>query len=210
MRESVVRKYADQYALGVKDARNSLEQYNSFLHNAGIASSVEDLVRGALTRKPLVRVMDVGCGNGGFLRDLKTVFGKQVQTVGVDLVNPEFEPDEMRVGDALALEFSSDYDLIFSFRSLHEIGEPELITLKIYFALGKGGKAFLSFRTADFLSGSVGLAEITEHEISFLQRLAREKKLAGFSVNVKEVFFPQQPDSGKKTMAGVNVFLEKP
>lgn len=219
MRHDVTKKYLDKYSLGVVDVDNSLEQYNSFFRNMGFKESIEDIIRQRLNEKAedtvrqkikgkvFVKVMDIGCGNAGFLNDLKKIFDVGIRTIGVDLLAPVNQPDEMVVGDALEVPFPKEIDFIFSFRSLHEIGEPGKIVEKVYASLAKGGKAFLSFRTTDLYLGDKGIGEIGEKEVKALQKIVRSRRLAGFKVQGFEVMV--KDDNGKKHTAGVNVFLEK-
>lgn len=207
MRNEVVKKYIDKYSLGVVENENSLEQYASFFRNMGFKETIEELIRKKLEEKVFVRVMDLGCGNGGFLAALKKEFDEQVHTIGIDLMAAEKHPDEMVIGDALEVLFPKEIDFVFSFRSLHEIGEPEKIVEKVYDSLAKNGKAFLSFRTMDLYAGGKGLAEIGEKELKQLTQMVRKGKLnslkiKGFEVSVKD-------EKGKAHTAGVNIFLEK-
>ncbi len=207
MRHETVKKYVDKYSLGVVEIQNSLESYNSFYKNMGFAEPIEKLIEDRLKDKVFVKVMDIGCGNGGFLRDLKKTFGAAVHTIGVDLLVPEKKPGQIVAGDALEAEFPKDVDFVFSFRSMHEIGEPEKMVGKIRSCLAPGGKAFLSFRTMDLYAGGIGLAELGSKEVKALQKMVRSRKLAGFSVNGFEVRV--DAEGGKKRTAGVNIFLEK-
>ncbi len=207
MRKETVKKYVKKYSLGLVEVENSIESYNSFFRNMGFPERIEELVRKKLEEKVFVRVMDIGCGNGGFLAGLKKLFDEGIHTIGVDLLAAENPPDEMIVGDAVEVPFPKEVDLVFSFRALHEIGFPEKIVEKVHNCLGRGGKAFLSFRTADLQAEGVGIAEIGEKEIKELQGMVRNRKLRGFKVNGFEVSVNSA--DGKKIVAGVNVFLEK-
>ncbi len=207
MRPETVKKYVEKYSLGVMETENSLEQYNSFFRNMGFKETIEQLIEKRLEDRVFVIVMDLGCGNGGFLADLKKTFDEEVHTVGVDLLAAEKMPGKMIIGDALEAEFPFEADFVFSFRSLHEIGEPEKMAEKIYSCLAEGGKAFLSFRTTDLYIGGPGLAELGEKDIKALQQMVRKSKfrnfkVKGFEVNVND-------EKGKKVTAGVNIFLEK-
>lgn len=207
VRGEAVKKYLDKYSLGVVETGNSLQSYNSFYKNMGFPEPIEKLIESRLNDKVFVRVMDIGCGNGGFLFDLKKMFGDGVHTIGLDLLAPENAPDQVVVGDALEAEFPKDVDFIFSFRSLHEIGEPEKIVKKAFGSLAAGGKAFLSFRTLDLYALGKGIGKIGAKETKALQRMVRSRKLEGFSVNGFEARVGD--GDGKKATAGVNVFLEK-
>jgi SAM-dependent methyltransferase len=137
------------------------------------------------------------------------MFGEGVHTIGVDLIAPEKKPNQLVVGDALEAEWPKEVDFIFSFRSLHEIGEPEKIIKKAFDSLAAGGKAYLSFRTLDLYSPGKGIGEIGAKQAKALQKMVRSRKLEGFSVNGFEVRVVADDGDGKKLTAGVNVFLEK-
>ncbi len=207
MARETVKKYIEKYSLGVVETENSLELYNSYFRNMGFKEGIEALVRKRLDDKVFVRVLDIGCGNAGFLADLKKEFDEGVHTIGADLLMPEHQPDQVILGDALEAEFPKELDFVFSFRSLHEVGEPEKIVQKVYASLAKGGKAFLSFRTMDLLMGGRGIAEITSKEARALEKMVRARKLGSFSVGGFEV--TAKDTEGKKRTAGVNIFLEK-
>lgn len=206
MRENA-RKYLGKYSLGVLEVENSVDLYNSYLKNSGVGESVEEMVEKRLREKVFVKAMDIGCGNAGFLAELKKLFGESIHTIGVDLLAPEHRPDEMVIGDALEAAFPKDIDFVFSFRSLHEIGEPEKMVEKIYACLAPAGKAFLSFRTMDMYMGGKGIAEIGTRETKALQKMVRSRKLSNFIVSGHEVTV--KGENGKKRTAGINVFLEK-
>ncbi|MCH7902395.1 class I SAM-dependent methyltransferase [archaeon] len=207
MREELVKKYAEKYSVDVVDTENSLESYNGFYKNMGFGDSIEKLIEKKLEEKVFVRVMDLGCGNGGFLEDLKKQFQESIHTIGVDLLTAEKKPDEMIMGDALSSKFPKNLDFVFSFKTLHEIGEPEKIVEKVYASLADKGKAFLSFRTMDLYSKGKGIAELGEKEVKQLQKMVRSRKLSGFSVTGFEVSV--KDEKGKSSTAGINIFLEK-
>ena len=207
MRPEVVKKYVEKYSAGVVEVENSLAQYNSFYRNMGFSGGIEELIEKRLKEKVFIRVMDLGCGNAGFLHDLKRRFGESVHTIGVDLLAPEKAPDETVLGDALEVPFPKELDFVFSFRALHEIGGPEKIVEKVFQSLAKGGKAFLSFRTMDLYAGGEGIAEIGGKEVKALQKMVRSGKLKGFKVKGFEATV--NDEKGGKLTAGVNVFLEK-
>jgi len=207
MRKEVVKKYVEKYSLGVVEIKNSIEQYNSFFKNMGFKEPIEKLIEARLKNKKVVKVLDVGCGNGGFLADLNDLFGEKIHAIGVDLLAPEKPLNEVILGDAVEVNFPKDVDFVFSFRTLHEIGEPEKIIEKVYNSLAKEGKAFLSFRTADLYVGGKGIAELKGKEIKQLRKMVelgklKEFNVSGFEVNIKD-------EKGNNHVAGVNVFLEK-
>jgi len=207
MRNEIIKKYVDKYSLGVTDIENSLDLYEGYSKNMGFEDTIEQLIEKRLEDRVFVKVLDLGCGNGGFLSDLKKNFKDSVHTIGIDLLAPEKKPDEIVLGDALNSNWPSEVDFIFSFRVLHEIGEPEKIIEKAYNALAQGGKAFLSFRTMDLYIGQDGIAEIGTKEIKSLQKMVKSEKSSSFAVKGFEVSV--KDSEGKSKVAGVNIFLEK-
>ncbi|MEM4261772.1 MAG: class I SAM-dependent methyltransferase, partial [Candidatus Diapherotrites archaeon] len=156
--------------------------------------------------KEKVLVLDIGCGNAGFLLDLKKIFKEKIETIGIDLLVPQNKPDKIIAGDALDVDFPKNVDFVFSFRALHEIGEPEKIVKKTYESLAEQGKAFLSFRTSDLYSDKQGIAEIQEKEIKELQEMVSKGFLENFKVSGFEVVLGKGKE---EILAGVNIFLEK-
>lgn len=207
MRRETIKKYVEKYSLGVVDAKNSLDEYEKFFKNMGLAGTIRETVHQKITEQGRARVLDIGCGDGGFLADLKNIFNDKVETIGADLLAPEKKPDKMVVGDALEAEFPGNVDFVFSFRSLHEVGEPEKIIEKAYKCLALGGRAFLSFRTMDLYVGAVGIGEIGTSETKQLQQAVRKGKIKDFRLRGFEVRLTDE--NGKKFLAGVNIFLEK-
>ena len=207
MRNEVIKKYVEKYSLGVVEIKNSLEQYNSFFKNMGFKEPIEKLIEERLKNKKVVKILDVGCGNAGFLAELNDLFGEKIHTIGVDLLAPEKPINEVILGDAVEVNFPKDVDFVFSFRTLHEIGEPEKIIKKIYSSLAKEGKAFLSFRTMDLYAGGKGIAELKAKEIKKLRKMVELGKLKEFNVSGFEVSI--KDEKGNTHVAGVNVFLEK-
>ncbi len=207
MRNDIVKKYLEKYSLGVVEIENSIEQYESFFKNMGFDKTIDEMISEKVKDKVFVKIMDLGCGDAGFLIDLKNKFDEAIHTIGVDLLVPTNKPDEMILGDALEAEFPKDVDFIFSFRALHEIGEPEKMVEKIHDSLAEGGKAFLSFRTMDLYMGKEGIAEISAKEVKTLSKMVSKGKLNNFSIKGFEASV--KTHEGKNLIAGVNIFLEK-
>ncbi len=147
-RNARAQKYTEEYAQGVIIRDHSLETYTQFLHRAGETQRMEQLVQRVLRRKETCCVLDIGCGNANALRTLNELFGKRVHTVGVDLVPPAEKKgvDVFLEGDAHNLEWGEAFDLIFSFRVLHQMGELVHILTKIGKSLSPGGRAYVWIR----------------------------------------------------------------
>lgn len=206
MRHETIRKYLEKYSLRVIDSENSLQLYEFFFRNMGFKEKIVDLIEQRTKEKQKVLVLDIGCGNAGFLHDLKEIFREKIETIGIDILAPQNKPDKTIVGDALGVEFPKQVDFVFSFRALHEIGYPEKMVKKTYECLAEKGRAFLSFRAADLYSNIQGIAEIQEKEIKELQAMVQKGFLQDFKVRGFEVVLGEGQD---KILAGINIFLEK-
>ncbi|MEM4256854.1 MAG: class I SAM-dependent methyltransferase [Candidatus Diapherotrites archaeon] len=206
MRREIVRKYLQKYSLGIVESENSLQLYDFFFKNMGFKESIANIIEKKTKEKEKVLVLDIGCGNAGFLLDLKKIFKEKIETIGIDLLVPQNKPDKIIAGDALDVDFPKNVDFVFSFRALHEIGEPEKIVKKTYESLAEQGKAFLSFRTSDLYSDKQGIAEIQEKEIKELQEMVSKGFLENFKVSGFEVVLGKGKE---EILAGVNIFLEK-
>ncbi len=126
---------------------NTLDLYNTFMHNLGLDEPLEDLIEKNLDKGHAFRVLDIGCGNAGALRDLKHRFDKRVHTIGVDLQTPALLPDEFIQADAARSPLPANLGLIVSFRALHEIGHVQTILRQTAAALAPRGRAILAIRT---------------------------------------------------------------
>ncbi|MFA4907259.1 MAG: methyltransferase domain-containing protein [archaeon] len=214
MREEAQRN-EKKYSSGIVEADCSLEKYDSFLKNAGANENLEGICLGIAERGGTARLLDIGCGNGKALWELKQKLWKKVWICGMDLVKPEFKLDEFIGGDALEKEFPCEADLIVSFRALHEIGFPEKILEKCCSALASGGRAILSFRAMEFREGKLAyLGEMKAEDIGFLEAVLEEKRFGECRAGGKTVYaFEEAEREGKKGtvafIAGINVFLEK-
>ncbi|MDO8625046.1 MAG: class I SAM-dependent methyltransferase [Candidatus Diapherotrites archaeon] len=208
-RDQSTENYREKYGLGVIDRDNSLAKYDAFLANMGeritLAQIVEQHIKQQKTDKKIVRILDIGCGTGGALREIKEKFSDRIETIGIDLLPCQASGiDRCIAGDAWTVDFPADCDVVFSFRALHEIGHcPDLLE-KICASLAAGGTALLSFRLATLENGTrVRLGEMTEQDESFLVNLPfaiRDCRLA------KTVFFDS---SAQKVVTGVFVKIEK-
>jgi ubiquinone/menaquinone biosynthesis C-methylase UbiE len=84
--------------------------------------------------KPSSRVLDIGCGKGDLLADLKAefpsieIFGLDVSTYALDHSVPDIRSN-LQQGSAVSLPYPDDYfDLVLSINVLHNLRLPELET----------------------------------------------------------------------------------
>ncbi|MFZ1987935.1 MAG: ChbG/HpnK family deacetylase [Minisyncoccia bacterium] len=91
------------------------------------------------------RVLDVGCGRGGFLADFPSGVGIEINPEKVQMAKDSGCAAEIIVGDAEALPFENDS---FGFVNLGEVIEhvkhPEQVLKEIHRVLAVGGAAYIS------------------------------------------------------------------
>ena len=206
-----MRKKAEElrkkYSLGIVDMQQSLAEYDRVLSQIAKGKTIKALVETVLQKKKCARLLDLGCGSGQAMAELKKLFGEKVFCIGIDLVEPESNGfDLFLLGDAVEMGLPANIDLLFSFRALHEAGETEKVFQKICACLAEGGRAFLSVR----LWFAVGEehkwhANMDEKGFSFLEKISREKKFRDCKVSGTFVEVPV----GNAVEAGFNVLIEK-
>ncbi|MFH0714872.1 MAG: class I SAM-dependent methyltransferase [Candidatus Diapherotrites archaeon] len=209
MRRAEIEKYEQLYGLGVKDRVHSLQKYDLFLHNVLPELAMEKLVKARLKTDPLVCIMDIGCGEGNALKELKQKFKDSVHVTGVDLVRPEKLEglDEFIRGDALNERLPEKQDIIVSFRALHEIGHVEEMGKKIARCLGEGGVAVLSIRLQECCHGSlICIGDLTKDEVNFVVQLAHQHEWEHCKVTVYGTMLPYEHG---RYLAGATIVLEK-
>lgn len=193
------KEYKKLYSLGIKDRNNSMQDYNFFLKNLGV-KKLEELVEER--EKP--RVLDIGCGEGNALKELKKLYREKVYTTGIDLVKPESIEgiDSFIEGNALEEEFG-EQDIVVSFRALHEIGSLEEISEKTAECLKERGIAVLSARIQNE-NGFLG--EMKQKDLEFTEKLSETKKWKNCKVKVFGKILSVQ---GKNVLEGATIVLEK-
>ncbi len=183
-----VKKYTQLYELGVIIRDHAVNDYNGFLSSMGEEKNLVQLVEDTLTRKKQCRILDIGCGNGQALMELKTQFGKRIHVAGIDLLPCTSKLDEFIQGDAVEWEWPRHEDLILCFRAAHEMGNVSKFLTKILTNLTQGGKAFVWIRTKEIINGkSKYLGEITIEEEAFLKKLSAFTSYGGAKLQCKPV-----------------------
>lgn len=99
------------------------------------------------TRKPRGRILDVGCGNGAFLAEAKTL-GHEV--VGIDISEAAVRLTEQRqipavVGDFIKTEFNNLFDFITMWDVIEHLPEPRSFVARAFELLNRDG--FLVIKT---------------------------------------------------------------
>ena len=189
-----------------KDTGNSLEMYNKFLSNVGEKKTLQQLVESIIKRKGKAVVLDVGCGNAGALAELKKIYNSKIEVRGIDLegldADEKSKVDVFVGGDFLEKKLPQKNDLVFSFRSLHEVGEIEKIVSKIEQSLAPLGKAVLLIRVRDENGALEG--EVQEDDEEFIVKLAKKGKMGKSNAKIVAAF-----DENRKFITGVVLKLEK-
>lgn len=88
------------------------------------------------------RILDLGCGDGALTRKLVAAGGV---VIGIDASPSMVEAAkadglDARVGRGEALEFRSEFDLVFSNAALHWMPEADAVAAGVYSALKPGGR----------------------------------------------------------------------
>jgi len=204
-----VEYYRQKYELGLVDIANSLEQYNEFLRNLGEEKSLEEMLKEHLRLKKRLRILDIGCGNAGALKDLKKKFGPKIETVGLDLVPfPSANADKSIVGNALEKELPQKCDFVFSFRTLHEIGFSEGFVKEICRCLALHGTALLAFRLRNIVGETMEwTGDIEENDEKFLFGIAEKGRFEGCKVFGRIAF--ENLSNSEKTPTGIFIKIKK-
>ncbi|MBM3281913.1 MAG: class I SAM-dependent methyltransferase [Candidatus Diapherotrites archaeon] len=188
-----VHDYVEKYSLGVILRDNTLSEYNTFLKNLGEHTSLEKIAAEYVKRKGSCRILDIGCGNGQALHELKQHVSTLVHAIGIDLL-PLHDArvlDEFIQGNVHDVPLPSECDIIVSFRALHEIGSLEQLLPRVTNALGKGGRAYLWIRFRKIVEGKIVFeGEMNEHEEKYLQTMASQRELGNCRVLVESVPLP--------------------
>jgi SAM-dependent methyltransferase len=215
MMVSPASKYVERYSQGVILRDNSLREYNHFLRNLGEKTPLEKIAAEYIQKNGQCRVLDIGCGNGQALHELKQHVGSLVHTMGVDLLplHDAVSLDEFTQGDALDTPFPANCHLIVSFRALHEMGHFSTLLPRIAQSVARGGRAYLWIRMRDTFNGRLEwVGEMNAKEEEYLRALVVDslRELNGCKVLVEPVLVPapiQRENDPREMIAGGYVVL---
>lgn len=186
--QSPASKYLARYSQGVILRDNSLREYNAFLRNLDENTPLEKLAAQYIQKYGKCRVLDVGCGNGQALHELKQHVGSLVHTLGIDLLplsNPRML-DEFVEGDVHEVPIPQNCHIILSFRALHEMGSLDALLPKLASALAPGGRAYLWVRMREWIENRIHLVgEMSEQEEKSLLQMGQQKDLHGAKILVE-------------------------
>lgn len=188
------------------DRHNSLQKYNFFLKNIGVEEKLEEMIAGIVKENGHAKILDIGCGDGGALKELKQVFGEKVIVCGVDALEAQ-GLDWFEKKDAAKAVLPKNCDLVVSFRSLHEIAHLKKVFEKISESLAAGGMAILSIRCEQEVGKKILLhGNLEKKDLDFLKKIKKQEQFNGLKALIIDVF--QQTSAGE-ILSGVNVFLHK-
>lgn len=102
-----------------------------------------------LQAQPGERILDVGCGTGDLAKQL---YDQQVYVVGVDQsanmiqqAKQKYPEIIFHVKDATTLDYTNDFDAVFSNATLHWVKPPKQALASIYNSLKTGGRFVAEF-----------------------------------------------------------------
>lgn len=208
------QKYVERYSQGVILRDNTLREYNTFLRNLGEQTPLEKMAAEYIQKNGHCRVLDIGCGNGQALHELKQHAGSLVHTIGIDLLtlNDKKMLDEFLQGDVHDTPLPHHCHIILSFRALHEIGNFSELFPRVTSSLERGGRAYLWIRFREEWDAKLKfVGEMNEHEENYLKKLSSQRELNGCRVLVEPIpvqrSFPSLAKNALNSFVGGYVVL---
>jgi ubiquinone/menaquinone biosynthesis C-methylase UbiE len=137
---------------------------NEYAIGSFIQATIGETYLDRLDMKPTDKVMDLGCGDGGFTRNLLEKV-PQGSVLGVDAsanmlalaknLCHDYPNFALKQADVLSMDFHSQFDYIVSFWCLQWVQDIQKAFTNILSALKPGGKVLAIFPTGDdpFMSG---------------------------------------------------------
>lgn len=106
-----------------------------------------------IARRGIIRIMDIGCGEGKFLAQLKKHYREKVFTAGIALSLPRYRQfiDELRIGMIEKKHFSGRFDVAMGVYSMEYAHDPRLFFERIYNSVRAGGRIFITFNANLYL-----------------------------------------------------------
>ena len=163
-----------------------------YARHARFVSELGTPVVELLAPQPRERILDLGCGDGALTAKL-AAFGCAV--VGIDSSAEQIEAAkalgiDARVGDGEHLDFSGEFDAVFSNAALHWMKRPEVVIAGVWRALKPGGR---------FVAECGGYKCVATIETALLDALKR-RGIAG--KDLSPWYFPTVEDYGGRLSAG--------
>jgi SAM-dependent methyltransferase len=140
-----------------------------------------------------LKILDVGCGNGNFLKYLRKKDRKSL-LYGIDLINNAHPDIKFIKGDILAGELGMKFDVVCNFNLIEHLGSPHMLMKKINDLLLPGGIAFI----------------VTDNDDSMVYKVARLLKKVGMSVAYNRLYSAHHlqcfANRSLKVLTGMNGF----
>jgi SAM-dependent methyltransferase len=183
-------------------------------------TTLEKEVEKVFARKKNCRVLDLGCGEGGALKELKQKFGVRVFVCGIDLLEAQGLDWFVR-GRAQGADFPDNVDLVVSFRAMHEFSPLESVLEKVCKGLAGGAKGFLSVRCQQLVGNQLLFhGNLNSRDLDFLKKIINAGEFKGVKVRgveateTKKVTLVEPATAGKvsaqlRIINGINLFLGK-
>ena len=178
-----------------------LMDYSRFM-----GKDIVEEIRGVVGRKGVAHVLDLGMGEGNFLRDVKKIFGNQVVTYGTCLTHPTSREglDRVFVGDELydkssfqrfAREGGPNFDLIVSRKAGTLRASFRVISKKVLSKLAYGGVAHIQLGYKNPAYAQNLIDEITKYNFRVATiRVGYPKQGERLLVRALQITHPEEED----------------
>jgi SAM-dependent methyltransferase len=137
-------------------------------------------------RSRILNVLEIGCGIGGVIGELRRVpnlrlTGSEVYLHGLRFARAKLPDVEFIQLDATDIPFSNEFDVVGAFDVLEHIDADHRVILNVFKALRPGGLFFVTVPQYPWMWGH--LDEIVHHKRRYSRRELTEKLIeAGFDV----------------------------
>jgi len=124
-------------------------------------------------KKETVKICDVGCGTGSFLKHIYTKKSNW-DLHGIDLVENDHDSIDYESGDFLKMEINKKYDVVTNFMVIEHVTDPHLFVSKMKISLKEDGLMVIN----------------TINSNSLIYRMARFLDKLGFSTAHDRLYDP--------------------
>lgn len=153
IKEAVITSVNKQKRSDSYTVNRDIEDYESELPKMEGATFIDSL-EAVVAADGTPSILDIGCGDGTMLLQLKEQYGDKIQATGVSAYDyrdkaqlPSYEEIDYRVEDAHRLRLlfpSASFDVIVSLRAMMYMGDYLRVLKASYHLLKKGGRAFIN------------------------------------------------------------------
>jgi SAM-dependent methyltransferase len=133
------RNSATRPAAGIVEQRWDPARYQ---RNAGFVARLGEPLLDLLAPQPQERILDLGCGDGALTM---LIARRAAAVIGVDASAEQVAAARARglsaeVADGARLDFSAEFDAVFSNAALHWMRDPDAVIAGVWRALKPGGR----------------------------------------------------------------------